>query len=323
MRFIGIFNGDGGTFRSLDMDAFTTRAAEIFAAAGHELECRVVDKDDLIAELERAAEDNAADVVLAGGGDGTISAAAGICFRHGKPLAVLPAGTMNFFARTLRVPLNLEEALRAIAEGQLLDVDIATANGRPFVQQYSVGLHARLVRIREELDYSNRWQKMLASLRAIAGAVSKSLKFQVDIVGPAGRERRLASGIVVSNNLIGEGHLPYADGVDGGVLGVYLAKPMTTGETVQLIVSVLLGRWKAHPRVSEKQVTEVTLTFPRRKRSARAAIDGELVLLDARVELKIHPKGLKVFAPLALAEAYGARTSERPAPQQQSGALIS
>ena len=90
MRFIGVFNRGGGTFRQTDMDTFMAMARDIFAEAGHELETRAVDGAQLIAELERAVSDPSADVVLAGGGDGTISAAAAVCFKAGKPLAVLP-----------------------------------------------------------------------------------------------------------------------------------------------------------------------------------------------------------------------------------------
>jgi diacylglycerol kinase family enzyme len=310
MHFVGVFNRDGGTFRLTDMDAFAARAEAIFAEAGHTLACRAIEGRHLIAELERASADPQADVMLAGGGDGTISAAAAVSFRSGKPLAVLPAGTMNLFARTLRMPLNLDEALKAIALGRLYDADIATANGRPFVHQYSVGLHARLVRIREELPYTNRWQKLGASIRAVFAAVSKRLRFQVEIVTPRGRERRIASGVTVSNNLLGEGHVPHADVIDGGVLGVYLAKPMTWSEALRFMVLVPIGRWKGHPRVSEREVREVTLTFPRRKKSARAVIDGELIPLAARVDLRMHPGALKVFAPQALAELLAARQND-------------
>lgn len=318
MRFVGVFNRDGGTFRITDIEALSARATAIFAEAGKTLEVRPVAGKDLIAALEAAASDPTVDVVLAGGGDGTISAAAGICFRTGKPLAVLPAGTMNLFARTLRVPLNLEEALRANAGGQFYDVDIATANGQPFVHQYSVGLHARLVRIREGLTYRNRVEKIIASFRAIWTAVSKRLRFQVEIVTPRGRQMRVASGVSVSNNVLAEGHFPYADDVDGGVLGVYVAKPMNAWATLKFCAELLIGRWKDHPGVSEREVSEVTLLFPRRKNSARATIDGELIPLPARVDLRIHPMALRVFAPLALAEKVRVKHMD-PAPVTERG----
>jgi diacylglycerol kinase family enzyme len=297
MHFVGVLNKDGGTFRTMDLDAFAADATRIFAEAGQTLDCRVVEGRALIRELERAAGDPAADALLAGGGDGTVSAAAAICFRHRMPLAVLPAGTMNLFARSLKVPLNLDQALRALAHGELGQVDIATANGRPFVHQYSVGMHSRLVRIREGLTYHSRWGKMLASVRAVGATLSRPLVFDAEIRTPTGVENRRAMAISVSNNVLGEGHVPYAEDVDRGVLGVYVVKPMPAGEAARLVFSLMFGTWKHHPLVSERQVEQVTLSFPRRKKSAKAVIDGELIPLDKRVELKLHHGALQVVVP--------------------------
>jgi diacylglycerol kinase family enzyme len=303
MHFIAVFNKDGGTFRTMDIAAFSATATRIFEAAGHTIDCRAVEGRNLIRELERAARDPASDALLAGGGDGTISAAAGICFKHKMPLAVLPAGTMNLFARSLKVPLNLEQALTALANGEADQVDIATANGRPFVHQYSVGMHSRLVRIRNGLTYNSRIGKMLASVRAVGATLSRPLVFDAEIRTPNGIENRRATAISISNNVLGEGHVPYAETVDQGVLGVYVFKPMPPLELARLAFSLLVGTWKHHPLVSERQVEQVTLNFPRLKAGAKAVIDGELIDLDKRVELKVHQQALQVIVPKVEAPA--------------------
>jgi diacylglycerol kinase family enzyme len=303
MHFIGVFNKDGGTFRTVDMPAFSATATRIFEEAGHTLECRVVEGHELIGELERAAREPQSDALLAGGGDGTISAAAGICFKHRMPLAVLPAGTMNLFARSMKVPLNLEQALKALAGGEVGAVDIATANGRPFVHQYSVGMHSRLVRIRDGMTYKSRIGKILATVRAATETMSRPLIFDAVIRTTNGIENRRAMAIAISNNLLGEGHVPYAEQIDQGVLGVYVFKPMPPLELARLALSLLVGTWKHHPLVSERQVEEVTLSFPRRKASAKAVIDGELIDLDKRVELKMHHGALQVIVPKVEAPA--------------------
>lgn len=299
MHFIGVLNKDGGTFRTMDMEAFAARVEAIMAEHGHTVEIRVVAGKELISELERAAADPASQALLAGGGDGTISSAAEVCFRTGMPLAAIPAGTMNLFARSLKIPLNPEDAVRALAAGRMVGVDIATANGRPFVHQYSVGIHVRLVRIREGMTYGSRLGKIFASLRAIALAVYRPPGFDAEIRTTRGVDIRRASGITVSNNLLGEGHIPHADSIDRGVLGVYVVDPMPELELLKLCLQVLLGTWKGHPLVSEKEVTFVSLRFPRRKSSAQALIDGELVALEKRVDIQIHPRALNVIAPLA------------------------
>ena len=296
MRIIAVLNRDGGTLRTMDLAAFSTTAAAVFAGHGHQLDCRIVSGNEVDAALREAATSRGADAVLAGGGDGTISTAAGIAYETGMPLAVLPVGTMNLFARALKVPLVLEEALEALAAGEIGAVDIATANDRPFVHQFGVGVHARLVRIRENLSYGSRYGKMLASLRAIGAAAINPPQFEAEFHTTTGIERRRVSGIAVSNNRLGEGQI-HADRLDGGVLGVYVAAPLSTSALLKLVADVFMGTWRASPVVSEKEVDEVTLHFPRRKRGAHAVIDGELIKLDRSVTLKIHPGALKVVMP--------------------------
>src|SRR5690606_18763132 len=123
--------------------------------------------------LARVAAAPDVDVVLAGGGDGTVSAAAGALMETGKALAVLPAGTMNLFARGLGIPLDLEDAVAALATGTVRAVDIATVNGRPFIHQFSVGLHSELIQRREAMSYSSRPGKIRASVMAAIATVVK------------------------------------------------------------------------------------------------------------------------------------------------------
>ncbi len=307
MRFIGVFNRDGGTFKTTDMDAFAAKAVEILEAKGHTLDARIVEGKDLIAELQRAAGD--AEILLAGGGDGTISAAAAIAHKQGVPLAVLPAGTMNLFARSLQMPLGLEPALEAIAGGEIRQIDIATANGRPFVHQFAVGIHAKLVKLRESLSYSSRIGKMAASTRAFASALSHAPNFHADVTTKTGVERRSTAGIAVSNNPL-EGPLLHADRLDAGVLGIYIIAPLTPWIVTKLCSGVLQGKWKALPEIIDREAREVTLRFPRKKIGAMAVIDGELVKLADKVELKIHPGELQVMMPKAAADAVPADAPE-------------
>lgn len=296
MRFIAVLNRDGGTLRTMDLDDFCAMARDVFERRGHELDCRTVAGNEVEETLREVSQADGVDAVLAGGGDGTISTAAGIAFQSGRPLAVLPAGTMNLFARALKMPPGLMEALESIADGEVGPVDIATANERAFVHQFGVGVHARLVRIRENMRYRSRVGKMLASLRAIAAAAVRPPRFEVQLYTSKGIERRLVSGIAISNNPLGDGRI-HADGVDAGTLGVYVAAPLSTSALLLLAIDVFRGTWRDSPMVSEKEVDQVTLHFPKRKQGAQAVIDGELIKLDRSVILKVHPGGLRVVLP--------------------------
>ena len=297
MHIIGVFNRDGGTFKTTDMEAFAARAKQVFEAAGHRFEARVVEGTSLITELGAAG--GSAEMLLAGGGDGTISAAAEIAYRRGIPLAVLPGGTMNLFARSLSIPLKLDDALVALASGEIRQVDIATANGRPFIHQLSAGIHVKMVKLRESLSYRSRIGKMMASVRAAMGAILNPPIFTVDVLARGRLERRSIAGVSVSNNPLDEGHLPLADRLDRGVLGIYLVQPLTLAVTLRLAWGLLRGRFRSLPEVIDKEAREATIFFPRRKQSSMAVIDGELVTLSDRLDLKIHPGALSVVVPKA------------------------
>jgi len=94
---------------------------------------------DLAGTLDRVLADGH-DLVVVGGGDGTVSYAAGRVAGTNVVLGVLPLGTANDFARTLEIPNNLAEACATIAEGKVVDIDLGRANGEPFLNVASVGL---------------------------------------------------------------------------------------------------------------------------------------------------------------------------------------
>lgn len=297
MRFFAVLNKDGGTLRTTDLDAFRTRMQQTFEAAGHRVDTHVVSGDAMPAALDEAVSKRGVDVVLAGGGDGTISAAAARLMGRKKALAVLPAGTMNLFARGLGIPQSLDGAIDAFATGRIRPVDMASANGKPFIHQFSVGMHARMIHLRDKMEFGSRLGKMRASCRAAWTTLVDPPRIDATlVVGEAEIEVR-ASAIGVSNNLFGEGHLPYADDPAGGVLGIYVTVAQARSEVLKFAFNVARGKWRENEHVEIHQAERAILKIRRRRKMPHAAMDGELVELDRETELKIHPKALNVLVP--------------------------
>jgi diacylglycerol kinase family enzyme len=98
-----------------------------------------VDEPRLAATARRVA--NVERVVVAGG-DGSLGPAALLALRAARPLAVVPVGTANSFARWFGVPLDVEEAARLAArrDAGTRPIELAEAGGRPFVNVASTGL---------------------------------------------------------------------------------------------------------------------------------------------------------------------------------------
>lgn len=316
MQFVAVLNRDGGTLRTTDLGAFADRLEKVLGKGGHTVDVRVVSGRQIEYALAKAASDPA-DVVMAGGGDGTISAAASALMHSKKALAVLPAGTMNLFARSLGIPLSLDAAIEAFVNTEVSAVDIASANGRPFVHQFSVGMHAKMVDMREKMQFRSRLGKLRASMKAATAALLNPpiLKATLEVDG---REIPLrATNIGITNNLFGEGHLPYADDPDGGVLGVYATIASKRGELFRAAYDVWRGRWNASSHVDVYQGEKVVLRLRLGRRKAKCVIDGELLPLEAETVFSIYKKALRVLVP-CMAAANGS-TPAKPEPVAASG----
>jgi diacylglycerol kinase family enzyme len=89
-----------------------------------------------------AADLDGVDRIVAAGGDGSIGPAAVLAHGARLPLAVVPIGTANSFARWLRLPLDVGEATRLAARpgGRTQGAEVAEADGRPFMNVAATGL---------------------------------------------------------------------------------------------------------------------------------------------------------------------------------------
>lgn len=297
MRFRAILNQDGGTLKNTDIDELSALIAKSFEENGHQVDIRPVTGPDLLEALENAFDDPDVEGVIAGGGDGTVSAAGALALKAGKPLAILPAGTMNLYARALKIPLDLQEAVRALAAGTIGQSDIGRANGKPFLHQFTIGFHSRMIAERNSYDFSSKLGKIRASIVAALDTIRRPPSFPVvmDIDGRKIRER--VSAVAVSNNPYGDWHLPYADDVTSGELGIYYAQPSTAAANAKMLADLTIGTWRNNPDIHRDSGKRVRLDFPQKRRSAKAVIDGELVDLDASVEIEILPGALKVILP--------------------------
>ena len=114
-------------------------------AAGLDLlDLRPVADPRRLPEALAGAADSGADLIVVGGGDGTLSEATHQLAHRDVCLGVLPLGTTNNFARSLGLPLHLPAALRILTEGKVADVDLGHVAGRHFANLTSLGLSVQV-----------------------------------------------------------------------------------------------------------------------------------------------------------------------------------
>src|SRR3954454_4943656 len=112
--------------------------------------------------LDRALATADGDVLGIAGGDGSVAAAAEVALARSTPLLVLPGGTLNHLARDLRVDRG-RDALDAVAAGETVGVDVATIDGRLFLNSAGFGAYPEMLAHRARLRLP-RWPSQIGAL---------------------------------------------------------------------------------------------------------------------------------------------------------------
>ena len=137
-------------------------ARQALDKAGFEVE--EVQPDKLEQRLKQAIEAGTKRIVVAGG-DGTIGTAAALVAKKDIELAILPAGTLNHFAKDHDIPTDLEKAAIVAGGSQVVGADLGYANDAVFLNTSSIGAYVTFVRVRERLE--KRVGYKIASLVAL------------------------------------------------------------------------------------------------------------------------------------------------------------
>jgi len=258
---------------------------------------------DIRPAAERAAKDGTAGLVAAGG-DGTVNTLAGVAIDAGVPLGVLPQGTLNHFAKDLGIPTDLDDALGVVLAGHTRRVDVGEVSGRIFVNNSSLGVYPRIVRLRER--YGARGPgKWLAALWATLAVLRRHPFAAVRLVANGEPLLRRTPFVFVGNNEYRMEGLRAGtrETLDRGVLAIYVMNASGRRSLVWLGLQILLGRTGQLQELDTFLLDEATIEL---KRSAvGVALDGEVAELRPPLVYRSRPGALQVFVPPAEEPAPG------------------
>jgi diacylglycerol kinase family enzyme len=290
-----LLNRDGGALAA--DPKLADRVGEALKSAGLDVEVELLSGGDCAVRC-RAIAERKDPLLVVGGGDGTISAAASALAGTETLLAILPLGTLNHFARDLGIPTDLDEAARLIAAGKDRRVDIGEMSGRVFINNSAIGLYPLMVVDRDlqrkRLGRSKRVAMIVASLRTLirfnhhrltltvneerTGRVDTPLLFvgnndyRVDIGAPGQRER-----------------------LDGGELCVLVLRKKTRGGLIAASIRAFFGRSRPDDMVRLDGVERLRVSAPRPRLAA--SLDGEVVRAEPPLDYQIRKRALRVIAP--------------------------
>lgn len=266
---------------------------DALAAAGHETEIRAADNFPALRELAEEALARRIDRVVVAGGDGTVSGIAAMALDAGIPLGVIPCGTANDFAASLRIPAEPGGALSAVLSGHTRSIDVGVVNGLPFLNAAGFGLGTTVTQTLEDED-KRRWGPV-AYARCLRDAVSRRKTLKVDITCDDRRYAEAVLQVTVTSGLHYGGGLSAPDDatLDDGVLHVLRVMPQSLVELFELLPAMLAGRFREVDRVLTDRGEAISIGT---RHPIDVSVDGEL-LTKTPCKFSVRKKALTVFVP--------------------------
>ncbi|WP_144859259.1 lipid kinase [Mesorhizobium sp. J18] len=234
-----------------------------------------------------------ADLVIICGGDGSISSGAMAVMESGLPLGIMPMGTANDLARTLGIPLDLEEAADVISAGHLRKIDMGTVNGHAFFNVASIGVSTELA---QGLDpvLKRRFGRLGYALAAIK-VLTRAKPFEAVITEKGEKTHVSTFQIAVGNGRhYGGGNVVEESAqIDDGHLDLYSLEMKNVWKLALMLRSFRSGTHGAWNEVRTARCVEFDIET---RKPMPVNTDGEIVT-STPAHFKVLPAAIPVFVP--------------------------
>lgn len=295
-----ILNANAGTAHAIGVTAESVGA--LFEANGLKATIEANNDRDLAERIKDAMASDAQTIVAAGG-DGTITAVAAALVGSEKSLAILPLGTVNALAKDLNIPLDLAEAVAALATGRSHWIDVGEVNGRVFLHKVVIGLIPELAAGREHIRGRRTLSAKIGFMRYFFRRLTRARRIAVAIETSQG-ERRVerVQAIAVASNAYdeGPGQMFARHGLDRGTLTLYVLRHLTVIDFFRLTTGMLLGHWRSDEALWIESVNAVTIDA--HKSMLNVMFDGEVETFQTPFNFSIRPRALSVIVPAVTVE---------------------
>lgn len=236
---------------------------------------------------------NQIQLVILGGGDGTVSSAAEALYKHKLPFAILPLGTANDLARSLGISNNLPDAFQTILNNYRSKINLGVINGHYFLNAAHIGLG---VTVTHELtpEVKKKWG-VLSYLKAAFAAFKNNQSFHVTITANSESHQMRSIQLAVGNGrYYGGGNVVDENSeIDDGLLCLYSLPPSTLWE---LLTQAPLLRYGKHSQMKKTFTISGKRIEVKTKHTKEIHADGEPATKTPAI-FEVIPRALEVMRP--------------------------
>lgn len=286
----------GANQRGIDAEDIAALTADVFREAGHDITTSISEPGNIEAAIKSAAQ-SPPDILLVGGGDGTVSTAARLLGGSSTTLGILPMGTFNLAARDLGIPLDLNEAIHFLATAKTFPIDVLDVAGKSCLCATILGFYPEFSNIFENRDHNGKWwRKTLNMFSSLHGAFIRfsPLALMWTGEGIVGGARSKFSSIVPGRYRDSTGLIPARTGFTSGNMTAYIGRHRNPASAFRAIVDYGMGRQDENSELEIIETPSLTLSARRKKRT-KIMLDGEILTLSFPIEFKILPRHLNVL----------------------------
>ncbi|MEG4864051.1 lipid kinase [Microcoleus sp. CZ3-B2] len=270
-----------------------SQATAKLEALGFELIVKSTDSASEISNTIRNHQ-NQVELVIIGGGDGTLNCAIEGLMDAKLPLGILPMGTANDLARTLGIPTDLSAAIQVIASGKIRLIDIGWVNQQHFFNVASLGLSVEITQ-RLTKDVKQRWGILAYALAALQ-TIFKSRPFRAEIKVNNQYFNVKTIQIAIGNGRYYGGGMTVAEDatIDDKRLDLYSLETHHWWEIIALLPAMRQGNYTTWPKVRALHAQEFEINTSKRR---SINTDGEITT-HTPAKFRVIPQALAVIAPV-------------------------
>lgn len=290
-----IVNPIAGKGQSVLDEAFLTKH---FTDGNNQIAVSVSEYPGHATLLAKEALEAGADTIVACGGDGTINEVASCLVHSDAKLGIVPLGSGNGLAESLKIPRNVPKALQVIKTQSEKKIDVATVNGKPFFSNMGIGFDAQVISYYNASGHRRIWAYFKAFFKSLRTFKNEG-EMQVELDGKKFRTQPFLFFVSNSKIMGYDISLTRMASLQDGILDVVVIDAMGRLHILFMGLLVLLHLNKYLKRIHYYKTKRLRILFKDKANTHLMQADGELHQLQTReMVVGVEQGALRVLCPV-------------------------